>query len=189
MHLRRRTFRSMLVATTLSSALVAGVGAGVGPAAAATPERTGRAPTAADTPTRNVTKDKRTTAPKARTQRKLRKATALDTYRYQLRVSGGRQGGYASASGRVEMTDTGASNRGMVIDGGNGTATLEFGLVRAEGPSAIKTIKADNERTPSDWNDDAKLTQVRIRLCKVVDPADPSKSICKQVNHPEQPEQ
>jgi len=205
----RRSFQTVLAATVLSSALA--VWAGMGPAAAAvTPEPTGRAPRAADAPSKPVTKSKpvtrkptaKPTAKQRTTQRhaaapqtrklqttpkmpKVRKARALDTFGYRLQVSAGRGRAYAMASGRIEITDTGASNKGMIGDWGAGSAAVSFTPIKDDGTNLVKKeFSAADERKATDWTDDNKIKSVKIQLCKVIDPQDPNKSVCRTLDVP-----
>jgi hypothetical protein len=211
--LRRRSFRTVLAATVLSSALA--VWAGAGPAAATvTPEPSGRVPQTADTPSKPVTRSKpvsrkpaarpmsrkpatkpaaktRMTAPKVRMarvnpkSRTLRKARVLDTFRYRLGVSVRGTRGYAMATGRIEITDTGATNNGTIGDWGGGTAAVSFTPVKDDGTNVVtKDFSADNERKATKWTDDNKIARVKIKLCKILDPADPDKNVCRELDVP-----
>jgi hypothetical protein len=205
LHHRVRSFRTVLIATAITSALAIPAGAATA-AAASTPTRDKQTATTARTkgtsakrPEARPSKrhpSKQHASKQARRSvtrhaermpkrlpgkfRRIRKGVATADYRYDVGFS--RKGNAGKALGTMEWTDKGSSNDGQLRDKGPGRSFVYFiGLKRSDG-SAITlgkgTYWADEARVSTDWDTTEDLKRVNVTFCKYWDPDDMNNYTC-----------
>ena len=194
-HHRVRSFRTVLIATAITSALA--IPAGAATAAAATPTHDKQTATTART---KGTGAKRPEAPPAKRPearpaerdakwmpkrlpgklRRIRKGVATADYRYDVGFS--RKGNAGKALGTMTWTDKGAANDGQLRDKGPGRSFVYFTGIKRSDNNGITlgkgTYWADEQNLSTDWDTTEDLKRVNVTFCKYWDPDDMNNYTC-----------